>query len=89
MGRSCGLCGWALGKGDRSAPGTQPESRVGLGCLEECLEARGCPGWRAGGQPQVAQHLGNHGGIFDSRQDGQGAPALGTSGEVDGEDAFE
>ena len=89
MGRSCGLCGWALGKGDRSAPGTQPESRVGLGCLEECLEAGRGFWWGAGWYPQVGENLAGHGGIFDSRQDGQGAPALRTGRDVDGEDAFE
>ena len=26
MALSCGVCGWALGKGDLSAPGTEPES---------------------------------------------------------------
>ena len=30
MSLSCGVCGWALGKGDLSAPGTAPESGGGI-----------------------------------------------------------
>lgn len=60
-----------------------------LGGVEECVEVRGCPGWRAGGQAQMRENLDDHGGIFNGGEDGQGASALRARGEVDGEDAFE
>jgi len=37
----------------------------------------------------VAENLADHWGIFNGGEDGQGAAALGTGGDVDGEDAFE
>ena len=84
---------WCAGGGngqrERVSSGTEPESRGGLGCLQERVEAGRGPWWGAGGQPQVAQNLDDHGGIFDGGQERQRATALGTGGEVDGEDAFE
>ncbi len=56
-----------------------------LGCLQQSIET----GWCACGQAQVRENLGNHDGIFNSREDGQGAAALWTGGNVDGEDTFE
>ena len=57
--------------------------------MHEPVEASRGAGWRARGQAQVRENLGNHGGIFDGGEDGQRAAALWTGGEVDGEDAFE
>jgi hypothetical protein len=37
----------------------------------------------------VRENLGHHGGLFDGREEGQGAAALRTGGEVDREDPFE
>lgn len=61
----------------------------GLGCLQELIDSgRGFWG-SAGGQAQVGENFDDDGGLVNGRQDGQGAAALGASGEVDGEDAFE
>jgi len=78
--------GWGTGQGGSVGAKPEPDFRRGsLGCLEECVEARGCPGWRASGQAQVAKNLADDRGIFNGRQDDQGAAALRTGGEVDGE----
>ena len=77
------------GQRERGGTGTEPESRVRLGCQEEVVDASRGPRWCAGGQAQVRENLGNHGGIFDSREDGQRATALRTGGHVDREDPFE
>jgi len=61
----------------------------GLGRLHEPVEASRGAGWRARGQAQVRENLGNHGGIFDRREDGQGATTVGTGGHVDREHPFE
>jgi len=37
----------------------------------------------------VRENLADHGGIFDGREDSQRPTALGTGGDIDGEDAFE
>ncbi len=37
----------------------------------------------------MGENLDDHRGIFDSRKEGQGAAALRTGGDVDGEDSFE
>ena len=79
----------ALGKGELSAPGTEPESRVALGCLEECVDAGRSCWWGTGGQAQVAENLDDARGVCNGGEDGQGSPALRTGGDVDGEDAFE
>jgi hypothetical protein len=73
-----------LGTGQRKSvgSGTEPESRVGLGCLQELVETGRCPGWSAGGQAQVRENLGKHGGLFDGRDEGQGAAALRTGSDV-------
>ena len=84
-----GVCVGKLGKGGGSAPKLNRNPRGRLGCLHERVEAGWGLWWGAGGQPQMAQHLGNHGGIFDGREDGQRPAALWTGGDVDGEDAFE
>ena len=60
MSLHCGVWAGALGKGDLSAPGTEPASRVGLGCLEDCVDAGRGSWWSAGGQAQVRENLGNH-----------------------------
>ena len=39
--------GGAMGKARGSAPGTEPESSVGVGGLEERVEAGRSSGWRA------------------------------------------
>jgi hypothetical protein len=43
----------------------------------------------AGGQAQVRENFDDDGGILNGDEDGQRTAALGASGEVDGEDAFE
>ena len=80
-----------VGTGQRESvgTGTQPESRVGLGCLEEFVDAGRGSWWRAGGQPQVGENLDDDRGIFNGRHERQSTAALRTGGEVDGEDAFE
>jgi len=78
---------WAgeLGKGDLSAQNLNRTSEGGsLGCLEEFVDAGRCPRWSASWQPQVAKNLADHCGIFNGREDGQGAPALGTGGDRGG-----
>jgi len=94
MSLHCGVWAGALGKGDLSAPGTEPASRVGLGCLEDCVDAGRGSWWSAGGQARLAQNFDDDGGVFDAlsrrgREDGQGAAALRIGGDVDGEDPFE
>lgn len=85
------LHGGVCGTGQRGSVGskTEPESWEGLGCLQERVEAGRDFWWGTGGQAQVAENLDDDRGIFNGRQDGQWAAALGTGGEVDGEDAFE
>jgi len=84
-----GVLSWKLGKGSVSAPGTEPESRVALGCVEEFVDAGRGFGWGTGGQAQVAQHLDDHRRVFDGGDERQLTAALRTGGEVDGEDPFE
>ncbi len=48
-----GVCGRALGKGDLSAPGPEPDSEGALGCLEERVEASRGAWWGTGRQAQV------------------------------------
>jgi len=72
MALPCGVWAGALGKGDLSAPGTEPESVGRLGCLEECVDACGRPGWRAGGQAQVCENFDDDGGSLNGGEDGQG-----------------
>jgi len=80
-----------VGTGQRESvgTGTQPESRVGLGCLEEFVDAGRGSWWSAGGQPQVGENLDDDRGIFNGRHERQITPVLRTGGDVDGEDAFE
>ncbi len=89
MSLHCGVRAGEIGKGDLSAPGTEPDSEGALGCLEECVDAGRGSWWRTGGQAQVAQNLADDCGVFNGGKDGQRAAALGTGGEVDGEDPFE
>ncbi len=44
-----GVLSWERGKGNGSAPGTEPESRVALACLEEFVDAGRSFWWGAGG----------------------------------------
>ncbi len=60
------------GQKESVGSGTEPESRLGLGCLQERVEAGG----GSGRQAQVRENLDDHRGIFDSREDGQRATAL-------------
>ncbi len=60
-----------------------------LGYLHERVEASRGSWWRASGQAQVCENFGNHGRIFNSREDGQGATALWAGSDIDGKDAFE
>ena len=39
---------------------------VGLGCLEDCVEAGRSFWWGAGGQAEVAQNLDDDGGLFNA-----------------------
>jgi len=78
-----------LGKGGVSAQELNRNSGRRLGCLHERVEASRGSWWSAGGQAQVRENLGNHGGIFKGGEDGQRAAALWTGGKVDGEDALE
>jgi len=41
------------------------------------------PGWGSGGQTQMDEDLGHHGGLFDGGHERQGAAALRTGGHVD------
>ncbi len=77
------------GQRERVGTGTEPESRVRLGCQEEVVDASRGPRWCEGGQAQVRKNLGNHGGIFNGGEDGQRAAVLWTGGEVDREDPLE
>ncbi len=45
--------------------------------------------WSAGGQTQVGENLDDHGGIFNGRDERQGATTVGTGGHVDLEHPFE
>ncbi len=62
---------------------------MGLGCLEAFVDANRGPRWSTCGQTQVGENLDDHGRIFNGRDEGQGAAALWTGGNIDGEDAFE
>jgi hypothetical protein len=64
------------GQRERVGTGTQPESRVELGCLEEFVDAGRGSWWRAGGQPQVGENLDDDRGIFNGGEDGQRASVL-------------
>ena len=88
MSLSCGMWPWHWEKGECRSK-TEPESREGLGCLHERVEASRGFWWGTGGQAQVAENLADDRGIFNGREDSQRAAALRTGGEVDGEDAFE
>jgi len=65
-----GVCGRALGKGDLSAPGPEPDSEGALGCLEERVEASRGAWWGTGRQAQ---------GGRSSRCDGTAASGMGVS----------
>ena len=80
------------GQGRLSAQGlNRMESALGRasGRLKECEELRRGPGWGSGGQPQMDEDLGHHGGLFDGGHERQGAAALRTGGHVDLEHPFE
>ena len=59
---------------------------MGLGRLHELENANRCPQWSWDGQDQVREDFGNHRG---GRDEGQGAAALWTGGDVDGKHSFE
>ena len=80
---------WELDKESLSARDVNRHPSRRLRCWQERVETGRGAWWRAGGPTQVAQNLGNHGGIFDGGDDGQRPAALRTSGDVDGEDAYE
>jgi len=63
--------GWGNGQREGVGPGTEPESRVGLGCLEEFVDAGRGSWWRAGGHPQVGENLDDDRGIFNGRHERQ------------------
>ena len=46
---------------ERVGSKTEPESGGGLGRLQERIEAGRSSWWRAGGQAQMRENLGNHG----------------------------
>jgi hypothetical protein len=50
---------------------------------------RGCSGRCPGGQAEMGEDLGNHGGMFDGGDDRQGAAAVGTLFNIDSEHPFE
>ena len=54
--------------------------RVRLGCLQELVDASRGLWWGVGGQPQVAQHLDDHRGICNGRDEREGAAALWAGG---------
>ncbi len=74
-----------MGKGGVSAQKLNRKTGGRLGCLHERVEAARDSWWRARGQAQVRENLGDHRGIFDGRNNRQGATALRTGGEVDRE----
>ena len=88
MSLHCGVWAVALGKGGVSAQKLN-RSWEGLGCLQERVEAGRGAWWGSGRQAQVGENLDDDGRIFDGRQERQGAAALGTGGDIDGEDACE
>ena len=79
----CAVWAGEKGKGSVSAQELNRNSGGRLGCLQERVEAGWGFWWRAGGQPQVREHFADHRGIVNGGEDGQGAAALGTGGEVD------
>ena len=84
---ACSPGNWAKGS---VGSGTEPEFRGGgLGRLHEPVEASRGAGWRARGQAQVGENLDDHGGIFNGRDERQGATTVGTGGHVDLEHSFE
>ena len=64
-----GVVRWKLGKESVSAPGTEPESRVALGCLEACVDAGRSFWWGASRQAQVAENLDDDRGVFSGAGD--------------------
>ncbi len=80
---------WSLDKRRVSAPKLNRNPGGRLGCRHERVEATRGSWWSASGQAQVCENFGNHGGIFNGRDEGQGAAALQTGGHVDREDSFE
>ena len=62
---------------------------MGLGCLQELVEAGRGPRWSAGGQVQMAKNLDNHCGIFNGGNERHGATALRTGGQIDFKHPFE
>ena len=89
MTHHCGVCEGEMGKGRMLAQALNRNPGGTLGGLQQSVEAGWGPWWCTRGQPQVRENLGNQGGIFDCRADGQRAAALWTEGAIDGEDAFE
>ncbi len=79
------------GTGQRGSVGSETEPESG-GDIRPCVgrveAGRGAWG-SAGRQAQVGENLDDHCGLFDRREERQGAAALRTGGDVDGEDAFE
>jgi len=69
--------------------GNRTEIQVVLGRLKEFASPGRCTGWSSSGQAQVGENLDDHGGIFNGRDEGQGAAALWIGCQVDREDAFE
>ncbi len=78
--------GWETGQRGSVGSDTEPESWEGLGCLPERVEPGRGAWWGSGGQAQVGENLDDHRGVFNGREEGQGAAALRTGGEVDGEE---
>ena len=68
--------------GEEGVPGSgaEPEARVGLGRLQELVDTGRCSWWRARGQAQVRENLDDHCGIFNGRDECQGAAELRTGG---------
>ena len=69
-----------MGKGSLSAQALNRKPGGRLGCLEEFVEASGCPGWSATRQAQVRENLGEHGGLFNACPE----PAEGAARVVNG-----
>jgi len=58
----------------------EPESRGGVGCLHERVEAGWGRWWGAGGPPQVGENLADHCGIVNGGEERQRAATLRTDG---------
>ncbi len=89
MTHHCGLCEGEMGKGRMLAQALNRNPGGTLGGLQQSVEASWSLWWGTSRQAQVRENLNYHGGIFNGRDEGQGAAALRTGGDVDGEDSFE